>query len=55
MAMYCCTQAIIMMTLCVCVVPLFTSEVIEVDQKTGDVIGDAKPFDDYILAVISQF
>merc|ERR1719265_1855383 len=50
MWMYCCTYAAMMMTLCVCVIPLFTGEVIGVDQKTGDIKGDVKPFDNFILA-----
>jgi hypothetical protein len=50
MWMYCCTYAVLMMTLCVCVIPLFTGEVIGVDQKTGDIKDDAKPFDNFILA-----
>jgi hypothetical protein len=39
-----------MMTLCVVVIPLFTGETIGVDQKTGDIKEDAKPFDNFILA-----
>jgi len=50
MWMYCCTYAVMMMTICVCVIPLFTGEVIGVDQKTGDIKDDAKPFDNFILA-----
>jgi len=50
MWMYCCTYAVMMMTLCVCVIPLFTGEVIGVDQKTGDIKDDNKPFDNFILA-----
>jgi len=50
MWMYCCTYAVMMMTLIVCVIPLFTGEVIGVDQKTGDIKDDAKPFDNFILA-----
>jgi len=48
--MYCCTYAVMMMTLVVCVIPLFTGEVIGVDQKTGDIKEDTKPFDNFILA-----
>jgi len=50
MSMYCCTYAVLMMTLCVCVIPLFTGEVIGVDQKTGDIKDEAKPFDNFLLA-----
>jgi len=49
MWMYCCTYAVMMMTLCVCVIPLFTGEVIGVDQSTGDIKDDAKPFENFIL------
>merc|ERR1719375_341507 len=48
--MYCCTYAVLMMTLVVCVIPLFTGETIGVDQKTGDIADEAKPFDNWILA-----
>jgi hypothetical protein len=50
MWMYCCTYAVMMLTLIVCVIPLFTGEVIGVDQKTGDIKEDTKPFDNFILA-----
>jgi hypothetical protein len=50
MWMYCCTYAVMLMTLIVCVIPLFTGEVIGVDQKTGDIKDDVKPFDNFILA-----
>jgi hypothetical protein len=50
MWMYCCTYAVLLMTLIVCVIPLFTGEVIGVDQKTGDIKDDEKPFDNFILA-----
>merc|ERR1719230_1546890 len=39
-AMYCATYAVLMMTLCVCVIPLFTGKVISVDVKTGDIPQD---------------
>merc|ERR1719313_3143051 len=38
------------MTLIVVVIPLFTGEVIGVNQKTGDISEDVKPFDNFILA-----
>merc|ERR1719408_1003769 len=43
-AMYCATYAVLAMTLCVCVIPLFTGKVIAVDLKTGDIPQDSKPF-----------
>jgi len=48
--MYCCTYAVLMMTLVICVIPLFTGETIGVDPKTGDIADDAKPFENWILA-----
>merc|ERR1719375_3056466 len=48
--MYCCTYAVLMMTLVICVIPLFTGETIGVDPKTGDIADEAKPFDNWILA-----
>merc|ERR1719247_897542 len=44
-AMYCATYAVLAMTLCVCVIPIFTGKVMNVDPKTGDIPADAKPFD----------
>jgi len=35
--MYFCTYAVLLMTLIVCVIPLFTGETIGVDPKTGDI------------------
>merc|ERR1719504_540865 len=49
-AMYCATYAVLAMTLCVCVIPIFTGKVIGVDVKTGDIPADAKPFDNKIVA-----
>jgi len=48
--MYCATYAVLLMTLIVVVIPLFTGEMIGVDQKTGDLKEDKKPFDNFILA-----
>merc|ERR1719252_131425 len=48
--MYCCTYAVLAMTLIVMVVPLFTGETVGVDQKTGDIAEDSKPFENWILA-----
>ena len=49
MWMYCCTYAVMMMTLMICAIPLFIGEVIGVDQKTGDIQEDEKPFDNFLL------
>merc|ERR1719217_1390698 len=49
-AMYCATYSVLAMTLCVCVIPLFTGKVISVDPKTGDIPQDTAPFDNWILA-----
>merc|ERR1719443_1342283 len=50
MWMYCCTYSVLLMTLVVCVIPLFTGDTIGVDQKTGDIHEDARPFENWILA-----
>merc|ERR1719217_1691797 len=49
-AMYCCTYAVLAMTLVVCVIPIFTGKVINVDVKTGDIPSDSKPFQQPIIA-----
>merc|ERR1719174_3516642 len=49
-AMYCCTYSVLAMTLVVCVIPIFTGKVINVDTKTGDIKDDAKPFEQPIIA-----
>merc|ERR1719465_290852 len=49
-AMYCATYAVLAMTLCVCVIPIFTGKVFKVDPKTGDIPKDAKPFAQPIVA-----
>merc|ERR1719274_41368 len=36
-AMYCATYAVLAMTLCVCVIPIFTGEPLRTDPKTGEV------------------
>jgi len=51
MCMYCCTYAVLMMTLCVCVIPIFTGEVVGVDSKTGDIANNAEPFKNKCAAV----
>merc|ERR1719478_2099280 len=38
------------MTLCVCVIPVFTGKVFAVDPKTGDIPQDTKPFTNYWVA-----
>merc|ERR1719324_1151691 len=42
--MYFCTYSVLVMTLCVCVIPLFTGEVIGVDPKTGQIPENSEPF-----------
>merc|ERR1719450_1279919 len=42
MCMYMCTYAVLLMTLCVCIIPVFTGEALGVDQKTGDIAEDSK-------------
>merc|ERR1719159_1085416 len=51
-AMYCATYAVLMMTLCVCVIPIFTGKVMKVDVKTGDIQKDEEPFSNWMLAGI---
>jgi len=49
--MYFCTYAILLMTLIVCVIPLFTGETIGVDPKTGDIPSDTQPFKSQACAI----
>merc|ERR1719235_2581100 len=49
--MYFCTYAVLLMTLCVCVIPLFTGEVMGVDPKTGQIPPDSEPFKNQICAI----
>jgi len=49
--MYFCTYAILLMTLIVCVIPLFTGETIGVDPKTGEIPSDANPFKSQACAI----
>merc|ERR1719160_2339762 len=49
--MYFCTYAVLLMTLIVCVVPLFTGETFGVDPKTGDIPADAAPFKNQMCAI----
>merc|ERR1719163_2550696 len=50
MCMYFCTYSVLLMTLIVVVIPLFTGEVIGVDAKTGQISDDAKPFKNTMVA-----
>merc|ERR1719198_1991846 len=49
--MYFCTYAILLMTLIVCVIPLFTGETIGVDPATGEIPADANPFKSQACAI----
>jgi len=49
--MYFCTYAVLLMTLIVCIIPLFTGETIGVDPKTGDIPADTQPFKNNIVAI----
>merc|ERR1719314_63416 len=49
--MYFCTYAVLLMTLIVCVIPLFTGETIGVDPKTGDIPSDTQPFTSQACAI----
>merc|ERR1719420_2612687 len=51
LCMYFCTYSVLALTLSVCVIPLFTGEVIGVDPKTGDIPHDAQPFENQICAI----
>merc|ERR1719482_1436997 len=48
--MYFCTYAVLCLTLIVCIIPLFTGEVLGVDPKTGDIAEDAQPFENQCCA-----
>jgi len=49
--MYFCTYSVLLMTLCVCVIPLFTGEVLGVDAKTGQIPEDSAPFKNQACAI----
>jgi len=51
MCMYFCTYSVLLMTLIVVVIPLFTGEVMGVDPKTGDIPSDAQPFKSQACAI----
>merc|ERR1719409_1762147 len=54
-AMYCATYSVLAMTLCACVVPIFTGKAIKVNKKTGDIDDAEKPFESPILGGIFTF
>merc|ERR1719386_450731 len=49
--MYFATYAVLLLTLCVCVIPLFTGEVFGVDPKTGQIPEDSEPFENKACAI----
>merc|ERR1719393_700318 len=49
--MYFCTYSVLLMTLVVCVIPLFTGETIGVDPKTGQIPQETEPFKNQICAI----
>jgi len=49
--MYFCTYSVLLMTLVVCVIPLFTGETIGVDPKTGQIPDDVEPFKSQACAI----
>merc|ERR1719473_1366094 len=49
--MYFCTYAVLLMTLVVCVIPLFTGETISVDPKTGEIPDGVEPFKNQVCAI----
>merc|ERR1719399_1840800 len=51
-AMYCATYAVLLMTLCVCVIPIFTGgSIMRVNKKTGDLDPDEKVFESPIVGI----
>merc|ERR1719160_859645 len=50
--MYYCTYSVLLMTLIVCVIPLFTGEVIHVDPHTGEIPDGVTPFKNQICAIL---
>jgi len=49
--MYFCTYSVLLMTLVVCVIPLFTGETIGVDPQTGQIPDDVEPFKSQACAI----
>ena len=47
----CATYVVLVMTQIVLVIPLFTGELTGVNQMTGDLMEDVKPFDNCIIAI----
>jgi hypothetical protein len=50
--MYFCTYSVLAMTLIVCLIPVFTGEVIGVDKTTGEIPDNVKPFANQCLAIL---
>merc|ERR1719395_419728 len=49
--MYFCTYSVLLTTLCVCIIPLFTGEVFGVDPKTGMIPEDEEHFENQCVAI----
>jgi len=49
--MYFCTYSVLLTTLCVCIIPLFTGEVFGVDPKTGMIPEDEEHFENKCVAI----
>jgi len=45
LSMYLCTYSLLLTTIVVCIIPIFTGEVVDVDPKTGDLPADTPPFE----------
>merc|ERR1719399_2121600 len=50
MCMYFCTYSVLCMTITVIIIPLFTGEMIDVNQRTGDISESSQPFKNMCLA-----
>ena len=50
MCMHMCTYAVLLMTLCVCIIPVFTGEALNIDLKTGQSRQECGPFRKLIAA-----
>jgi hypothetical protein len=51
LCMYFCTYSVLLMTLIVCVIPIFTGEVIGVDPQTGEIPEEVQPFESQACAL----
>merc|ERR1719191_2194175 len=51
LSMYFCTYSLLLTTIVVCVIPIFTGETVGVDEKTGDLTADAQPFQNRAAAI----